>query len=89
MAAGTVVGPVRRAAARPPRLSPRAPAGLSQAADRGPDHLRKADPGPAVRLLLYLDRRLRLRCHHDPGPPQRVDQGRDLRGPEDDRPGVL
>jgi transposase len=41
MAAGTAVGPVRRAAARPARLSPFAPAGLPQAADRGPDHLRK------------------------------------------------
>ncbi len=41
MAAGTAVGPVRRAAARPPGLCPLAPAGLPQAADRGPDHLRK------------------------------------------------
>jgi transposase len=41
MAAGAPLGPVRRAAARPPGLSPIAPAGLPQAAYRRPDHLRK------------------------------------------------
>ena len=59
------------------------------AENSAPDDLRKADPGSPFRLLVCVHRRLRLRCHHDPGTARRVDQGRDLCGPEDDRPGAL
>ena len=74
MAAGTAVGPVRRAAAPASPLRPVPSAGLPPAADRRPDHLRKAGPGPAVRLLVCVDRRRRLLGDHDPRPPRRVDR---------------
>ena len=65
-----------------PRCCPTAPAyrrhssaGLPPPPDRGPDRVRQADPGAAVRLLLRRDRRHHLLGHHDPGPPRRVDRG--------------
>ena len=72
-----------------PVYHPAHPLGCHKPRIARPDHLRKTGSGPAVRLLLCLDRRLRLRCHHDPGAPRRVDQGRDLRQAEADRAGVL
>jgi hypothetical protein len=46
-----------------PVYDPSHPLSCHKPPDRGPDHLRKADPGPAVRLVC-VDRRLQLRCHH-------------------------